>query len=88
MEAKEIKKIVEDAVEGKIKDLYINCEHHHADHQKVNKLKYDDIDFLIAAREFVEALKDTFWKTLVRALVVVSLSVVTGGIYAYFRYKH
>ena len=33
------------------------------------------------------ALKDTFWKTLIRGIAIFILSVVTGGLYFYIKYR-
>lgn len=87
MEAEDITKAVEDGIKNQISALRIKDQKHYDDHQKVERLGHDDIDFIIASREFVKSIKDAFWKTLVRALVVVSLSVITGGVYAWFKYK-
>ncbi len=83
METKQLTDVIEKAIERKLGN-----KEHLESHQKCQRIGHEDVDFLIAAREFVEAIKDTFWKTLIRCLVILSLSIITGGIYAYFKYKH
>lgn len=83
------KEAISDAVEAAIeKKLGSFCAKTTAleDHQKVARISHPDIDFLIESRKFVEALKDTFWKTIIRASVIIFVSIITAGIYAYFKY--
>ncbi len=82
-----LKEVVKEIFNEEVKPLYVERQKHHDEHQKVERMEHSDIDFLIAARKFVEALKDTFWKTLIRGVVVLALSIVTGGIYFYIKYR-
>ncbi len=84
--AENIKEAVEQAIENKFGHLLVPRQQHFEDHQKAQRLEHGDIDFIIESRKLVESIKDSFWKTLVKVLVVASLSVITGGIYAYFKY--
>ncbi len=83
-----IKEAVEEAIDNKFGHLLVPRQQHFEDHQKTNRLGHDDIDFVIESRKLVETIKDAFWKTLVKVLVVASLSVLTGGIWAYFKYHN
>ena len=82
-----LKEVVKEIFEEEVKPLYVDRQKHHDEHQKVVRISHSDIDFLVAARKFVEALKDTFWKTLIRGIAIFILSVVTGGIYFYIKYR-
>lgn len=82
-----LKEVVKEVFDEEIQPLYRERQKHHDEHQKVDRIGHDDIDFLIAARKLVEALKDTFWKTLIRGVVVLVLSIITGGIYFYIKYR-
>jgi len=87
MDADEIKLIVESVIDTKLGHLKVPSEDHFAGHQKLERIDHSDVDFLIAARKLVQAIKDTFWKTLIKAVVVFFLSLVSGGIYFYFKFK-
>jgi|TARA_Y100000034_G_scaffold133661_1_gene199780 hypothetical protein len=82
-----LKKALREVIVEEIAHLRIKESQHFRDHEKVQKIEYADITFVMEMRKFVETVKDSFWRTLIRALVGFGLVVFTGGIWAYFKYK-
>jgi len=80
------KQLLRDVLDEKLAPLHVDKQRHYADHLKMKDLEMGDIVFIKESRKFVVSLKDSFWKTLVRVIVVTGLCVITGGIYAYVRY--
>lgn len=86
MESKDITEAIERGIENKLGDFFVQRQQHYDDHIKTQRLGHDDIDFLIASREFVTSIKDAFWKTAIKIAVVAFFGMVTGGVYFYFKY--
>lgn len=86
IENPEIKQLLKEVLDEKLAPLYIDKQQHYADHLKIQKMEDSDITFIAELRKFIISLKDTFWKTFIRVIVIASLSLITGGLFAYFKY--
>ena len=82
-----IKEAIKETFEAEIKPFYVERQQHYDDHQKLQRLDHVDIDFLVNARKFVEAIRDTFWKTIFRAIILFFFSVLTGGLIFWYKYQ-
>ncbi len=82
------KEAIKEAFDEEIKPLYVEREQHFRDHLKIQKLEYKDILFLTEWRKWVENIKDTTTKTIVKAIVIaiIGLIVVGAGIWAKIKY--
>ncbi|MBT6225461.1 MAG: hypothetical protein HOI47_02265 [Candidatus Scalindua sp.] len=81
-----IKEAIKETFEAEIKPFYVERQQHYDDYQKSQRLDHVDIDFLVNARKFVEAIRDTFWKTIFRAIILFFFSVLTGGLIFWYKY--
>jgi hypothetical protein len=86
MDKSDITEAIEQAMENKMGAFFVEREQHYKDHTMIQRVGHDDIDFLIETRVLIATLKDAFLKTLIKFIVVASLSILTGGVYAYFKY--
>jgi hypothetical protein len=81
-----MKLAIKEVFDEEIKPFYIDREQHFKDHEKTQSIDYKDIAFITEARKFVEALKDTFWKTFVRTIFVFLFTACTGGFFLWLKY--
>lgn len=86
MEKDLIKSAIKEAFDEEIKPFYIEREQHWSDHQKTQKLNDNHISFIINSTKFLEALRDTFWRTIFKAIFVLIISCLTAGLIFWYKY--
>ncbi len=82
----EMSEILKKVLDQKLAPLHIDKQQHYADHLKIKDLEPTDIIFLKESRQLVVSIKDSFWKTFIRVIVITGLGLMTCGIYTYFKY--